>query len=80
MDLNNVMIMTEIMQLSPSPTKALKVEICTRHKPQNVQIHNPKLYINEWGGPTASYRWTTLNMIFSVWLYLVLLPPYHVQT
>jgi hypothetical protein len=22
---------------------------------------------------------TTLNMIFSVWLYLVLIPPYHVQ-
>jgi len=30
--------------------------------------------------PLASYgNWTTLNMIFSVWLYLVLLPPYHVQ-
>ena len=52
------MIMTQIMQLSPSLTEARKVEICTRHKSQNVQNLNPKLYINEWGGPTASYRWT----------------------
>ena len=46
-------------------------------------------WTNEWGEPTANYifsitpGWvweiTTLNMIFSIWLFLMLLPPYPTQ-